>query len=145
MTIPEAASLVLQAGAMGESGSVYLLDMGESVQIWDLAIKMIRLHGLLPRDESNPDGDIEIRITGLRPGEKLYEELLIGTSSHPTEHPKIMRAQEHSLSYATLSESLVELESALRTDTDNASRILAVLRRLVPEYVNPNNPSVQAR
>jgi len=137
MTIPEAASLVLQAGAMGESGSVYLLDMGESVRILDLAVKMIHLHGLRPRNKENPDGDIEIRVTGLRPGEKLYEELLIGDSSHPTAHPKIMRAQEHSLPYATLCEGLSELANALTEE--NVSHTLTILRRLVPEYVNPND------
>jgi len=145
MTIPEAAALVLQAGAMGDSGSVYLLDMGEAVQVRDLAIKMVQLHGLMPRDEKHPDGDIEIRVTGLRPGEKLYEELLIGDSSEATEHPKIMRAQEHALSYARLDEGLAELENALKIDTDDVSRILAVLSRLLPEYVNPNYPAAQTR
>jgi len=138
MTIPEAAALVLQAGAMGESGSVYLLDMGESVRIQDLAIKMVHLYGLTLRDQDNPDGDIEIRITGLRPGEKLYEELLIDADTLATEHPKIMKARERFLPYATLCEGLAELESTL-TD-DDTHRTLTVLRRLVPEYVSATQP-----
>jgi len=97
MTIPEAAQLVLQAGSMGEGGEVFLLDMGESVRIADLARKLIRLMGLEVRDESNPDGDIEIAFTGLRPGEKLFEELLIGDTPQQTSHPRIMKGNELSL------------------------------------------------
>jgi len=123
---------------MGESGSVYLLDMGESVRIQDLAIKMVHLYGLTLRDQDNPDGDIEIRITGLRPGEKLYEELLIDADTLATEHPKIMKARERFLPYATLCEGLAELESTL-TD-DDTHRTLTVLRRLVPEYVSATQP-----
>jgi FlaA1/EpsC-like NDP-sugar epimerase len=94
MTIPEAASLVVQAGSMGKGGDVFVLDMGKPVRIRDLAEKMIHLMGLTVRDEQNPDGDIEIRYTGLRPAEKLYEELLIGNNVMGTEHPGIMRAEE---------------------------------------------------
>lgn len=100
MTIPEAAQLVLQAGSMGEGGDVFLLDMGAQVRISDLAEKLIHLMGLEVRSESNPDGDIEIQYTGLRPGEKLYEELLIGDSPSATSHPRIMKAREISLSWA---------------------------------------------
>lgn len=97
MTIPEAAQLVLQAGSMGKGGDVFVLDMGKPVRIADLAKRMISLMGLTVRDEENPDGDVEIVYTGLRPAEKLFEELLIGTNVTGTEHPMIMRAMEHSL------------------------------------------------
>ncbi|WP_197473812.1 polysaccharide biosynthesis protein, partial [Oleiphilus sp. HI0066] len=99
MTIPEAAQLVLQAGAMGEGGDVFLLDMGQSVKINDLAVKLIRLMGLELKDQSNPDGDIAIEYSGLRPGEKLYEELLIGNEPMPTAHSRIMRGREISLAW----------------------------------------------
>jgi FlaA1/EpsC-like NDP-sugar epimerase len=88
MTIPEASQLVLQAGAMGEGGEVFVLDMGEPVKIADLARKMVRLMGLTEKSEENPQGDIEITFTGLRPGEKLYEELLIGDQQLQTSHPQ---------------------------------------------------------
>lgn len=99
MTIPEAAQLVLQAGAMGEGGDVFLLDMGESVKINDLAKKLIRLMGLEVREPSNPEGDIAIKYSGLRPGEKLYEELLIGNEPMKTAHSRIMRGREISLEW----------------------------------------------
>ncbi|EML8898394.1 polysaccharide biosynthesis protein, partial [Shigella sonnei] len=94
MTIPEASQLVIQAGAMGHGGDVFVLDMGDPVKIYDLAKRMIRLSGLSVRDDKNPDGDIAIEVTGLRPGEKLYEELLIGDSVQGTSHPRIMTANE---------------------------------------------------
>lgn len=114
MTIPEAAQLVLQAGAMGESGSVFVLDMGEPVLIRELAERMVRLYGLTVKNSDQPDGDIEIRITGLRPGEKLYEELLIGEDSRETLHPRIMRATEYSLPYETLMGQLRMLDRSLQ-------------------------------
>ncbi|MEF9944797.1 MAG: nucleoside-diphosphate sugar epimerase/dehydratase, partial [Burkholderiaceae bacterium] len=94
MTIPEAAQLVLQAGAMGEGGEVFVLDMGEPVKIIDLARRMVGLSGFTVRDDANPEGEIEIAVTGMRPGEKLYEELLIGDNPAPTAHPRIMMARE---------------------------------------------------
>jgi FlaA1/EpsC-like NDP-sugar epimerase len=100
MTIPEAAQLVLQAGSMGEGGDVFLLDMGDQVRISDLAEKLIHLMGLEVKNNNNPDGDIEIQYTGLRPGEKLYEELLIGDNPSATSHPRIMKAREISLPWA---------------------------------------------
>ncbi len=100
MTIPEAAQLVIQASAMAQGGDVFLLDMGEPVRILDLARRMIRLSGLEVRDEDHPEGDIEIRFTGLRSGEKLREELLIGSDDLPTEHPMIRRAREGSSAVA---------------------------------------------
>lgn len=99
MTIPEAAQLVIQAGTMGHSGSVFVLDMGDSVKIVDLARKMIRLSGLEEKTEKNPHGDIAIEFSGLRPGEKLYEELLIGDNVEASDHPRILRANEQSLSW----------------------------------------------
>ncbi len=110
MTIPEAAQLVIQAGAMGNNGDVFVLDMGESVKIYDLARKMINLSGLTIKDETNPHGDIEIRITGLRPGEKLYEELLIGDNISSTNHPRIMTANEAFLTWDKLNPLLNSLK-----------------------------------
>src|SRR5690606_11913110 len=106
ITIPEAAQLVIQAGAMARGGDVFVLDMGEPVRIIDLARRMIELSGLSVRDEDNPDGDIEIQISGLRPGEKLYEELLIGNNPEPTLHPRIMKAHEDHLPWASLEDKL---------------------------------------
>ncbi|MDD4977066.1 MAG: nucleoside-diphosphate sugar epimerase/dehydratase [Gallionella sp.] len=106
MTIPEAAGLVLQAGSMGKGGDVFVLDMGASVKIVDLARRMIKLSGLSVRDVSNPEGDIAIEFSGLRPGEKLYEELLIGDNVLGTEHPLIMRAEEVELPWTVLQEKL---------------------------------------
>ncbi|WP_232513309.1 nucleoside-diphosphate sugar epimerase/dehydratase [Zobellella denitrificans] len=112
MTIPEAAQLVIQAGAMGRGGDVFVLDMGEPVRIIDLARKMVRLMGYEVKDKQNPDGDIEIRVTGLRPGEKLYEELLIGADEQPTLHPRIRAAREVHLPWPEVARLLDELEQA---------------------------------
>lgn len=110
MTIPEAAELVIQAGAMGQGGDVFVLDMGEPVKIVDLAKRMIHLSGFAEKDEQHPDGDIEIIYTGLRPGEKLYEELLIGDNVSETQHPKIMRAEEHVIAWPELTLILQKLQ-----------------------------------
>ncbi|TAN51915.1 MAG: polysaccharide biosynthesis protein [Methylococcaceae bacterium] len=112
MTIPEASQLVLQAGAMGQGGDVFVLDMGKPVKIADLARRMIHLSGFQVRDDAHPDGDIEIVYTGLRPGEKLYEELLIGDNVSATEHPLIMRAQESELAWPELQDILDKLAAA---------------------------------
>jgi FlaA1/EpsC-like NDP-sugar epimerase len=112
MTIPEAAQLVIQAGAMGQGGDVFVLDMGEPVKIAELAAKMIRLSGLTVQDEKHPDGDIAIQYSGLRPGEKLFEELLIGDEVVQTDHPRIMSAHEISLSWAQLEKILIQLDDA---------------------------------
>jgi FlaA1/EpsC-like NDP-sugar epimerase len=112
MTIPEAAQLVIQAGAMGKGGDVFVLDMGESVKIIDLAKNLINLSGLEVRDDENPDGDIEIRCTGLRPGEKLYEELLIGDNVKETGHERIMTAHEIYLPLVQYQEILSKLDEA---------------------------------
>jgi len=133
MTIPEAAQLVIQAGSLGQGGDVFVLDMGEPVKIADLAEKMIRLSGLSVRDERNPHGDIPIDFTGLRPGEKLYEELLIGDDVKPTEHPMIMRAEEDMLPWEDLKARLQELLAAV--DEDDYTRVRVLLRETVHGYV----------
>jgi FlaA1/EpsC-like NDP-sugar epimerase len=112
MTIPEASQLVIQAGAMGKGGDVFVLDMGQPVRIYDLAIKMINLMGLQPKTKLCPDGDIEIKVTGLRPGEKLYEELLIGGTELPTKHPRIKTANEVCLSWVEMAQLLAQLQQA---------------------------------
>jgi FlaA1/EpsC-like NDP-sugar epimerase len=132
MTIPEAAQLVIQAGAMAKGGDVFVLDMGEPVKIADLARLMIELSGLTVRDEQNPSGDIEIRTIGMRPGEKLYEELLIGDDPQPTTHPRIMRANEPFLAWGELQMELAKLSQAI--GRDEVEELLTTLRRLVPGY-----------
>jgi FlaA1/EpsC-like NDP-sugar epimerase len=132
MTIPEAAQLVIQAGAMAQGGEVYLLDMGESIRIYDLAHTMISLSGLTVKDENYPDGEIEIVEVGLRPGEKLYEELLIDAEAEETIHPRIRRAREATLDGAKLEALLEALFVALREGDRSAA--LALLPELVPEY-----------
>jgi FlaA1/EpsC-like NDP-sugar epimerase len=125
MTIPEAASLVIQAGSMGTGGDVFVLDMGKPVRIRDLAEKMIHLMGLTVRDDDHPDGDIEIRYTGLRPAEKLYEELLIGNDVSGTEHRSIMRAEEDFLVWDELKSLLDQLWNACqRLDCNKARDVL---------------------
>jgi FlaA1/EpsC-like NDP-sugar epimerase len=132
MTIPEAAQLVIQAGSMAEGGDVFVLDMGEPVKIVDLAARMIRLTGLTVQDSDNPDGDIEIEFTGLRPAEKLYEELLIGENVTGTDHPRIMRAEEHFLPFDHLNSLLSEVsEAAQHLDP---GRVREALTRAVREY-----------
>ncbi|ANY18926.1 UDP-N-acetyl-alpha-D-glucosamine C6 dehydratase [Tsuneonella dongtanensis] len=132
MTVPEAAQLVLQAGAMAEGGDVFLLDMGEPVRIVDLARNMIELSGLTVCDEANPEGDIEIAFTGLRPGEKLYEELLIGDGGRPSDHPRIVRANEDMMTWRDLQPHLVAIERAIETGDSPAAR--EILGRLVAGY-----------
>jgi FlaA1/EpsC-like NDP-sugar epimerase len=132
MTIPEAAQLVIQAGSMAEGGEVFVLDMGKPVRICDLARRMIHLMGMTVRDEQHPDGDIEIAFTGLRPAEKLYEELLIGNNVTGTQHPMILRAIEHSLPWERIQAMLDEFLSAMgRLD---CPRALQLLSEVVVEY-----------
>jgi FlaA1/EpsC-like NDP-sugar epimerase len=127
MTIPEAAQLVLQAGAMGQGGDVFVLDMGEPVKIMDLAQRMVQLSGLTVKDAAYPEGDIEIAVVGLRPGEKLYEELLIGDNPEPTEHPRIMKAHEDFFPLAQLSDQLQALKSAAQSnDVHGIRKVLSV-------------------
>ncbi|MGF6558095.1 FlaA1/EpsC-like NDP-sugar epimerase [Pseudomonas sp. S30_BP2TU TE3576] len=132
MTIPEAAQLVIQAGSMGQGGDVFVLDMGEPVRIVELAEKMIHLSGLSVRSEKNLHGDIAIEFTGLRPGEKLYEELLIGDNVSATQHPMIMTANEDHLSWDLLKIKLTELLAAV--DQDDYARVRQLLRDTVSGY-----------
>ncbi|AXA54950.1 polysaccharide biosynthesis protein [Pseudomonas thivervalensis] len=132
MTIPEAAQLVIQAGSMGLGGDVFVLDMGEPVKIIELAEKMIHLSGLSVRSEKNLHGDISIEFTGLRPGEKLYEELLIGDNVVATQHPMIMSANEDHLSWDALKIKLAELLVAI--EQDDYTRVRQLLRDTVSGY-----------
>jgi FlaA1/EpsC-like NDP-sugar epimerase len=132
MTIPEAAQLVLQAGAMAEGGELFLLDMGHPVRILELARRLIELSGRTICDDANPDGEIEIRITGLRPGEKLHEELLIEDSSSSTAHPRIMKAKEGYIEWNQLRPWLGELARGVRSN--DVARIREVLTQLVSGY-----------
>ena len=132
MTIPEAVELVIQAGAMGKGGSVLVLDMGKPLSILALAIKMVHLSGLEIKDKSNPNGDIEIQYTGLRPGEKLYEELLIGENVSATEHPMIMSADEKMIDWDELKPILDEIEVAIQKFDQHKLRSLLV--QLLPEF-----------
>jgi FlaA1/EpsC-like NDP-sugar epimerase len=142
MTIPEAAQLVLQAGAMGEGGEVFLLDMGQPVRIFELARRLIELSGRTICDEASPDGEIAIKITGLRPGEKLYEELLIGDNPSPTAHPRIMKAKEAYVDWDELRPRLADL--ARNVQAHNADGARAVLAHLVSGY-QPFEPEAARR
>lgn len=135
MTIPEAAQLVIQAGAMGQGGDVFVLDMGQPVKIIDLARRVVELSGLTVQDDTHPDGDIKITVTGLRPGEKLYEELLIGDNPEPTQHPRIMKAHEDHLSWSQLEKKLNVLSAAINTNDVGA------IRSILQETVNGYEPS----
>lgn len=132
MTIPEAAQLVIQAGAMASPGDLHLLEMGDPVKIIDLARKMVELSGLTIRDHENPEGDIEIRVTGLRPGEKLYEELLIGNHSSPSANPRIFKAKEHFIPWSELQAELEHLTTAIHSN--DIKSIKKILKKIVPEY-----------
>ena len=132
MTIPEAVELVIQAGAMGAGGDVFVLDMGKPVKIYDLAKKMIHLTGLEVKDESNPKGDVEIQIMGLRPGEKLFEELLIGDNVSDTDNPLIMRAEEDMLAWEELEPILNGLELAIKDC--NHEQLRKLLIQAVPGF-----------
>jgi len=132
MTIPEAAQLVIQAGAMGQGGDVFVLDMGQPVKIIDLARRMVELSGMTVRDELNPAGDIELTVTGLRPGEKLYEELLIGDNPKPTQHARIMKAHEQFLSWPKLEQKLNALSIAM--SVNDVPVIRGQLQELVSGY-----------
>ena len=132
MTITEAAQLVIQAGALANNGDLFFLDMGEPINIIDLAKKMIELSGLTVKDDSNPYGDIAIEITGLRPGEKLYEELLIGENPVATDHPRIFRAREEFIPYGQLALDLEELRDTIADQ--NIDKIIKILQKLVSGF-----------
>ena len=133
MTISEASQLVIQAGALGQGGDVFVLDMGEPIRILDLAKRMVHLSGLEIKDESHPGGEIEISFTGLRPGEKLYEELLIGNNVSETIHPRIMRAEEHVITWFELEKMLASFENAVNSDDVEQLRVL--LRQAVSGFI----------
>lgn len=132
MTIPEAVELVIQAGAMGQGGDVFVLDMGEPVKIYELAIKMVMLSGLKILNENNKDGDIEIIYTGLRPGEKLYEELLVGDNVSLTDNKMIMRANEKMIDLEILEPLLENLKKA--SQDGEKEKIIDLLMQIVPEF-----------
>jgi len=136
MTMNEAAQLVIQSGSMGSGGEIFLLDMGEAISILQLAKDMIRLSGMSIRDKDNPDGDIKIKFTGLRPGEKLYEELLVDDSATATKHKKIMKANDKGITMEQLRENLLELEEAARVE--NYKKIKQVFINTV-EGFKPSN------
>ena len=139
MTIPEAAQLVIQAGAMAQGGDVFVLDMGESVKIADLARRMVELSGMTVKDDQNPEGEIAIEVTGLRPGEKLYEELLIGDNPERTSHERIMKAHEDYLPWSVLAVRLTELKLAMQRNDHLAMR--QTMQDLVSGYL-PNEQIV---
>jgi FlaA1/EpsC-like NDP-sugar epimerase len=132
MTITEASQLVIQAGAMSEGCEVFVLDMGESIKIKDLIHKMIKLSGLKIKDNNNLDGDIEIKVTGLRPGEKLYEELLIGDNPQKTYHEKIQKAQDPFIDFINLKLDLDKLTEIL--ESNRIAEAKEMLSKLVPSY-----------
>jgi FlaA1/EpsC-like NDP-sugar epimerase len=132
MTIPEAAQLVIQAGAMAQGGDVFVLDMGEPVRIIDLARRLVELSGRTVRDEHSPDGDIELQVTGLRPGEKLYEELLIGDSAMPTLHPRVMKAHDPCLPWNELWRQFEMLNAAL--ESSDVPMLKQTLTQILPGY-----------
>ena len=134
MTIKEATQLVLQAGAMGEGGEVFVLDMGEPVSIDDLAKKMIRLSGLDIRSEAHPQGDIEVEYLGLREGEKLFEELLVSDASVPTSHPRILKECEGTVNLDQLESYLNTLQERIAVNDE------AQIRSLLFEIVATYNP-----
>ena len=132
MTISEAASLVLHASVLAKGGDIFLLDMGAPIKVYDLAEQMIKISGLSIKNENNPNGDIEITETGLRPGEKLYEELLIDGNSSPTKHPRIYTAQENMIKPSLLWEKLEKLDLFINNkDKNNCLKIIA---ELIPEW-----------
>jgi len=142
MLIPEAAQLVIQAGAMATGGEVFVLDMGEPVRIADLARSMIRLSGLTEKTADSPNGDIEIKAVGLRPGEKLFEELLIGDDIVPSGHPRIMSARERHVDPMLLDKMLQSLRQAC--DSDDIDSMMRQIRNIVPEYRPANEVNAEA-
>jgi FlaA1/EpsC-like NDP-sugar epimerase len=136
MSIPEAVQLVIQAGAMANGGEVFILDMGEPINIMEMAKKMIYLSGLVPKDKENPNGDISIKITGLRPGEKLFEELLINNSSKKTDHPRIMKANENCISNKLVLEGIEAFKNACKQNDEEEIKNLLI--KYVEEFkLNP--------
>ncbi len=145
MTIPEAVELVIQAGAMAKGGEVFVLDMGEPIRIYDLAVKMIQLSGLVVRDENNSKGDIEIQYTGLRPGEKLYEELLVDGSFSTTKNKLIRRAEEGMIGWDQLEPMLMKIEEASKSvgECNDNDKLYQLIKKLVPQFSSQTNGSVE--
>jgi FlaA1/EpsC-like NDP-sugar epimerase len=139
MTVPEAAQLVIQAGSLGKNAEVFILDMGKSIKIRDMIIKMINLSGQKIKNENSLDGDIEIKVTGLRPGEKLYEELLIGEKPEKTIHPKIQKINEPSISYDQFEKNINEL--TIQLENQNSKEVKKILDRVIRFY-NSNSDLV---
>ena len=137
MSIPEAVELVVQAGAMAKGGDVFVLDMGEPIKIIDLAYKMIHMSGLTPIDNENPDGDIRIEYTGLRPGEKLYEELLIGNNVTQSEHPRIMQAKEGKLSMQDIQNFIGFIKEA--RESQDEKNVKDLLLKYIEGYTSDVN------
>jgi FlaA1/EpsC-like NDP-sugar epimerase len=137
MTIPEAAQLLIQANGMAVGGEIFILDMGEPIRLYDLITKMINFSGFLVKDDTNPHGDIEIKICGLRPGEKLHEELFIGTNPEQTHHPKIMKVNDESVKWEELKSELDNL--AIILDKFDKEKLFEVIQKLVPEYNRHKN------
>ena len=129
MTVSEAAQLVIQAGAMSDQGDIFVLDMGKPIKIKDLIIKLVKLSGYSIRDENNPDGDISIQLVGLRPGEKLYEELLIGDNPISTEHPKIQKSQDSFIAWNEFENDLKQLR--ILVENEKIEEIVILLKKLV--------------
>jgi len=137
MSIPEAVELVIQAGAMAKGGDVFVLEMGNPIRIIDLAVKMIHLSGFEPQNNDNPDGDIGIKITGLRPGEKLNEELIIGNNVYSTDHSQILKAEEKSIEWNKIEEKALNLKAACESlELNNA---LQLLKEAVDEWKPSTN------
>jgi len=132
MTIEEASQLVIQAGAMGKNGDIFVLDMGEQIKITQLAEDMIRLSGMTVKNQENPDGDIEIIYTGLRPGEKLYEELFIGNKVSRTDHDQIMRTDENFVSLPDLEKDLADLTKAI--ESYNFDLIISIMGKRIDGF-----------
>jgi FlaA1/EpsC-like NDP-sugar epimerase len=139
MSISEAAGLVIQAGAMGKGGDVFVLDMGEPVKVYELAKRLIRLSGMELKDKNNPEGDIEIKLTGLRPGEKLYEELLIGDNVSTTEHKRILRAEED---FLTTEELELHIDLLKKAEKEGDVKALKEILREVVSGFTPENEIV---
>ena len=136
MTVTEAAQLVIQSSVLSEGGDIFLLDMGDPVKIYDLAKQMVNLSGLSIKNKNNLEGDIEIKITGLRPGEKLFEELLIDAEAQKTDHPLIFRAKEN---FIMMDEIIPKLENLKKNINErNKAQTLKSLKELVKEWENQN-------
>ena len=144
MTIKEAAQLVIQAGSMGQAGDIFVLDMGEQVHVLDLAKDMIRLSGMTVADENNPDGDIEIVFTGLRPGEKLYEELLIDNQAEKTQHEKIQLVKDKGLLWVEMKKYIDMLEEAINDENfEEAAKLRDEIKLADADFNESNEGSIE--